>query len=276
MNRRTKLLYAVYAGVKRSGLLESRHGRWLYRRMYWTYKRLVESPFPALTRSYPALFSGGHIIDVGAHIGFTADLFLDVVESPHRVYAFEPSPENWRQLLEWAQERCDARVVPIALAVGADAGEVALWLNPANPADHRVLSAKSRHLGGDDLQRGAPTVRIQQTSLDAFARSQGILTDVAFVKIDVQGSELQVLRGMRVLIDASPRLSIGLEYSPDLLRAHGDDPAELLAMLAARQFRAWTPGPAGLVPWDTRAPIPGGSAGYEDVVFSRRDPSRLR
>ena len=39
------------------------------------YKRLVEDPFAALVRARPELFTGGEIIDVGANVGYTAQVF---------------------------------------------------------------------------------------------------------------------------------------------------------------------------------------------------------
>ena len=50
-----------------------------------------------------------------------------------------------------------------------------------------------------------------------------------FFKLDVQGWELEVLRGMTGLFVANPALRLFVEYWPAGLRRAGTEPAELLA-----------------------------------------------
>ncbi len=52
-----------------------------------------------------------------------------------------------------------------------------------------------------------------------------------FIKIDVQGWELEVFKGMRGQLAGSRPLRIYFEFWPAGLRAAGCDPAELLAFL---------------------------------------------
>jgi hypothetical protein len=59
---------------------------------------------------------------------------------------------------------------------------------------------------------------------------------VDFVKIDVQGGELSVLRGMKRTVQANPRLQLFVELWPFGLRAAGSSADELLALVAAYGF----------------------------------------
>ena len=52
---------------------------------------------------------------------------------------------------------------------------------------------------------------------------------VDFVKVDVQGVEEAVLRGMQALLDASPAATVVLEYWPYGIAHAGGDPALALA-----------------------------------------------
>ena len=52
---------------------------------------------------------------------------------------------------------------------------------------------------------------------------------VDFLKLDVQGWELEVLRGMTGLFAPNPALRLFVEYWPNGLRRAGNEPAELLA-----------------------------------------------
>ena len=85
----------LYRQVRRTGLLSIPPARRAYERVYAQYKRHVEDPFYNLTRRHPEFFTGGHIIDVGANIGYTAGVFATVIQPGFRVWAFEPSSENF-------------------------------------------------------------------------------------------------------------------------------------------------------------------------------------
>jgi hypothetical protein len=107
-------------------------------------------------------------------------------------------------------------------------------------------------------------------ALDGYARAQG-LGRIAFVKVDVQGYELEVCRGMVGLLEDHAGLAVAVEYAPSAMRAQGFEAADLLALFASRGFAAH------LLEQDGRL-LPAGVAdlaravgqrGYVDVVFTR-------
>src|SRR5438874_3009000 len=104
------LLLRAYAAAERSGALRLAPLEWLFVRSYFAYKRLFEDSFARLLRDRPELFRGGHVIDAGANVGYTARVFARAVEPPYRVYAFEPDATNFRRLTRFA---ADDRIVPI-------------------------------------------------------------------------------------------------------------------------------------------------------------------
>lgn len=56
------------------------------------------------------------------------------------------------------------------------------------------------------------------------------------MKIDIEGSEVQAVRGMAKTLDRNPGVTIMFEWSPAQIDMVGDDPAELLKFLEERGF----------------------------------------
>jgi FkbM family methyltransferase len=233
--RLQRLLLGVYQAVG-PRVLDSALGRRAFVGSYFLYKRWLEDPFAALARRRPELFRGGHVLDVGANVGYTASVFAAAIDPGWQVHAFEPEGRNFLVLEEVvARRRLTGRVVPVRAAVGASDGTVELWLNAAHHADHRVLTgALAAGLGA----RAADRERVTQVTLDGYVRERR-LDRVAFVKIDVQGYEREVLRGMARVLATNPEARLALEYAPDQLRLAGFEPAGLLDDLAAQGFRTW-------------------------------------
>jgi FkbM family methyltransferase len=226
-------LSSAYSLAQRSGLLDKRWFRRVYVKAYFGYKRHLEDPFEGLVRSRPDLFRGGHILDVGAHIGYTTSLFKKVVSPGFHVYAFEPDRSNLEILRETAVADDSAGVVvPVAAAVGDRDGEVDLWTNPHHPGDHRLATQAFREWAGGPV----PTVAVRLWSLDGFLSAQGDPSPVAFVKIDVQGFEPAVCRGMEGLLRRCPRLVVAAEYAPRELESQGFDAAALPDFFRSRGY----------------------------------------
>jgi FkbM family methyltransferase len=210
----TELLLRLYALAERSGALRLPPLEWLFVRSYFAYKRLIEDVFARLVRERLELFRGGHIIDAGANVGYTARVFARAIEAPYRVYAFEPDGTNFRRLTRFTR---DDRIVPIQSALGEHEGEVELWHNDRHPGDHRVVT---RNAPG-------PTSTVPITSIDEFART--LTHPIRFVKIDVQGYEPAVLRGMRETLRGD--VVVALEFAPAHIRALGFQPDEVFDLL---------------------------------------------
>jgi FkbM family methyltransferase len=218
----TGVLLRAYAMAERSGALSLPPVEWLFVRTYFAYKRFVEDSFARLVRERPELFRGGHVIDVGANVGYTARVFARAIESPYRVYAFEPDPANFSRLTRFAT---GDRIIPLQSAVGDREGSVELWHNAGHPGDHRVAAGEVRAYAG-------ARHTVPMTTIDAFART--LDHPVRFIKIDVQGYEPAVLRGMSETLQGD--VVVVLEHCPEMIRAMGFDPGEPLELLRALGF----------------------------------------
>lgn len=217
---------ATYEHANRWGLLDTRLAEVVFQRSYFAYKRFVEDSFARLVKQQPELFAGGEIVDVGANIGYTAALFARAIRAPHRVHAFEPEERNFRWL-EHTIERAKLgdRVVATRAAVGSRDGTIDLWHNPGHHGDHRIATDRLRETIDE------PTQRVPIVQIDTYLEGCG-WPAVAFVKIDVQGFEPEVLAGLRETIRRNPRIAVAVEIMPSAIEELGFDAEQFLRDLA--------------------------------------------
>jgi FkbM family methyltransferase len=167
---------------------------------------------------------GMRVVDVGANVGLYALLLARLTGESGHVVAFEPEPELFRALCANRAANGAANVTPVNLALGATSGRVPFRRNAFNSGDNR--------LGG--LSWGASTVEVELARLDD---ALGGDRRVDFIKMDVQGYELGVLRGMDRVLASNPGVEIYFEFWPHGLTAAGSAPETVLEHLRSRGFR---------------------------------------
>ena len=169
-----------------------------------------------------SLKAGDRVLDAGANIGYFSVLAGAWVGQAGRVYAFEPAPENVQLLRRNIDVNGLAdRGECVAAALSDQAGEGTLHLSPENLGDHQL------HAGGDE--RDSVRVPLLQGSHWFDGRESGL----DFVKIDVQGAEHEVVKGLLPLLQASGEgLRILLELTPLSLREAGTSGRALIETLA--------------------------------------------
>jgi FkbM family methyltransferase len=176
---------------------------------------------------------GMRVIDVGANIGLYTLQLARLAGETGQVFAFEPEPTLFRAMRNNCIANAARNVTPINLALGAHPGRVQFQRNAFNSGDNR--------LGG--LGWGAEEVEVEVARLDDVLPEPR----VDFLKMDVQGYEFEVFRGMDRVFATSPALEVFFEFWPFGLTTAGSDPNELLDYLCARGFRIFHPERARLV-----------------------------
>jgi FkbM family methyltransferase len=169
---------------------------------------------------------GGVVLDVGADVGAYAVLFGRWVAPEGRVYAFEPAAAALAGLRRHlALNGVDGVVRPVHAAVSDRTGRGAL-AGAGGQGTARLAGE------GNQGEESVATVTI-----DDFCAREGVLPTV--VKIDVEGWELEALRGARETIArAGSGLALFVEMHPGIWRERGMDPAELRAELARQGLHA--------------------------------------
>ncbi len=166
------------------------------------------------------------MFDVGAHFGTYTLIALRQGGAATRVVAYEPCAPTRRYLarhLAWNHGADRVTVRPVCC--GSRIATVPFYVRPgmAEGANGLVL------LPGESPE----AIQVPMTTLDAEVASLGLRP--AVVKIDVEGAELDVLRGAeRLLSEARPVLFLSLHAGP--LAALGLTPADVMAWLDARRY----------------------------------------
>ena len=185
------------------------------------YLKHQDFPYRAITQTREAGI-GGAMIDIGANIGRMSISRLTLGDAT-LAYCIEPDPLNYACLVRNIRDNGLAGLaLPDRLAIGAYNGTVRLE-RAKSPGGHRVLS--------EGMTTGRETVEVPISTLDAWVERMGIdLDTVRFVKLDVQGGEVDVLSGaLRVL--ACPHIAWQIEVDLERLSKRGLGLEDLFAQL---------------------------------------------
>ncbi len=141
---------------------------------------------------------GDTVVDIGAYLGHSTLVAANRAGPRGRVYSFEPNPAAFRALrrnlrTNGLEDRVFA--VPAALAGRPE------WRDFY--VEHGDGSASSLH----EPRRWRRKLRVECTTLDRVVGERPV--DV--IKLDVEGAELEALRGMSQVIESSPRLRMFIE-----------------------------------------------------------------
>jgi FkbM family methyltransferase len=185
----------------------------------------------ALTRFYAQFVRPGDLcFDIGAHVG---NRLRALSRLGAHVVALEPQPQCMRLLRRWYGHHANIELVE--QAVGAVPGTRTLFVSERTPT---VTTLSREWIGTVETTPGFAGVRwdhdipVRVTTLDELVAHYG---EPAFCKIDVEGAELDVLRGL-----SCPLKALSFEYIPaatDVAVACVDRLGEL-----GRYEYNWSPG----------------------------------
>lgn len=147
------------------------------------------------------------LVDVGANIG-QFSLLVRATHPRARIYAFEPLPEAARKFREVLPP--EAPVMLFASAIGPYAGSAEMHVARKSDSSSllRMTDRLSRIFPGTER---IGSVAVPVSPLDALLTAAEIV-DPALLKIDVQGGELDVLRGCESLLGRFTYIYVELSF----------------------------------------------------------------
>lgn len=151
------------------------------------------------------------IFDIGAHHGETSKTYNKLFPESI-IYSFEPDQESYSILKK--EYRDVPNIYPYQIALSDYDGIGKLNINEFSPANSLLeTDYRSHDYWLDKIYNTIKCIEVTTRSLDSFCNENNI-DEINILKIDVQGSELAVLRGASQLLD---KHAIGLIYTEVIL-----------------------------------------------------------
>ncbi len=206
------------------------------------------------------LREGDTVLDCGAHFGLYSVLAGHAIGSG-RVLAVEANPATVPVLQRNLEAHRTPGACAIARAVAAENGESRFY--PAAPG----RAAYSSLIPEDEAQEA---VAVAATTLDQLLDEQGVAR-ADFAKIDVEGAEIDVLRGAARSLAEGRLPLVMIECSEANLRRAGRDTRALFAQFEASACPVWSfdPDQMRLVPRACEGPI------WYENLFLTREPDAV-
>jgi len=215
-------LQTDYAEVFGNKLFLSKKGLALSISHYGTYEELESKIMEE------KIEMGNIVVDVGANIGLHTLNMARIVGNTGQVFAFEPDPSNFEILKKNVKINNYKNIILEQKAVGDKHGRTTLYQSD-HPGKHRIFP---------QTEQAKSQVQVELTNLDNYFDSD--MTDkINFIKIDVEGLEFSVLKGMKNILKNSKKIKILFEFMPENAMEVGFTPIELLNYLTSNDFKLY-------------------------------------
>lgn len=206
---------------------------------------------PHIWRFISRFVSEGDVfVDVGANVGTYALPAARLVGQNGRVIAFEAHPGTASFLRKSATANQCENLIIRDQAISDQSGQVRIVYNAGNPGETRIGTPSD-----------ASAILVEATTLDAALCDLDV-SKIRYIKIDVEGFEIPVLRGALQILTRAKHLAIQTEIDQKHLGASERALEEFFSLLS----------PLGLMPFriDQRGELtPAGRSIWGDIIWTR-------
>lgn len=149
------------------------------------------------------LHEGDIFIDIGANIGLMSLLGATKVGNSGAVYAFEPVPDTFNLLQTNLSINQSHNIYAFNFGLGSAKGEGTIYKYP----DNRGMNTFVKREVSAQVSTNVPI-----HTLDSFLKDLNV-NEVKMLKIDVEGWELEVLKGSMELLSSGNAPILAIEYN---------------------------------------------------------------
>lgn len=191
---------------------------------YWFHGRRRENETMGFFKEF--IEAGDTVIEIGGHIGYITMYLSALVGIKAKLYVLEPGANNLPYLRR--NTRSCPNVMIIEKGAAEADGELAFYMedltgqNNSFVRDYRVLRENARSA---ELKPKVVETRVPVVAIDSLIKSDSLRP--SFVKVDVEGFEYEVLKGMSATLS---------EIKPGLMIEVTQNPREVLALLAGKGY----------------------------------------
>ena len=198
------------------------HAFRIYRMMYFRFKRKKDKHHLQLIQRL--LKPGSTAIDIGANIGFFTKFLAECVGQEGHVYAFEPDKTNFHHLENELKGTTNTTLVQ--KAVSETSGTLTLYTSDLLNVDHRTYEPENY----------SGKYSVEKISVDDFVNGR---FKVDFIKMDIQGFEMEALRGMEKTLRVNQHIFLFTELWPFGLEKSGSSAIEVFDFLTQSGFNIY-------------------------------------
>ena len=166
-----------------------------------------------------------NVFDLGANFGWFTLVLSKLVGSSGQVYSFEADPYLVNILEENVKLNNFSNISIQPIAVSNKTGTSKFSLNEFYDTRSQL----------DSISHSKNTIDVKITSLDDFCLKEN-LKKVDLIKMDIEGSELKTLEGMRKIILDNPHLKIITEFNQTAMLSVGSSPECMIDFLLEAGF----------------------------------------
>ena len=179
--------------------------------------------------------NGDLVMDIGANIGYFTLIMAKGIKENGKVFSFEPEPKNFELLKKNVEINNYSNVILEKKAIGNKTGIAKLYL--ADRKNNIFHSGMHRIFRSDLVSQISNPVSINIIKLDDYLQDLKFIKKIRLIKIDVEGAEFDVLKGMSKILDENKGIKIVMEFSSENLEDYGSNPSDVMDFLINKGFK---------------------------------------
>lgn len=195
----------------------------LYKLTYKSFKEKQDAFEISLMKKY--IKAGDTVLDIGANIGFYAEILSGIVGEKGKVHCFEPDTTNFEHLKNRCQKLTNVQINNKAVSEKTEV--IKIYTSKQLNVDHRTYKP-------DDYDE---EIDINGIAIDEYLSFDSAQDDkmVNFIKMDIQGFEMSAVKGMTKTLQ-SPNLKMLSEFWPYGMRKAGTSVLDYFYFLKQYNF----------------------------------------